>query len=211
VITGGRIPVATGIDLTMMYAAHEAFARDLDRIAAATVGSDVFAAPNRAVWNRFEQQLHRHHSAEDSALWPALRGCPLDPDEIAVLDGMELEHARIDVALERVENAFTDCRQEQLAAALRALSEALADHLRHEEEAALPLVVTHLGTDGWDAFVRAARSRQRGLRGASSYLDWLLDGAPDATRRRVLAMLPAPVRWVYRAKTRSQRAPTVRR
>jgi hypothetical protein len=211
VITGGRVPVATGVDPAMMYAAHAAFARDLDRIASAAVGSDVFAAPTRATWHRLEQQLHRHHAAEDAALWPALRDCPLDPDEIAVLDAMELEHARIEVALERVDNAFADCRQDQLAAGLRALSEALADHLRHEEEAALPLVVTHLGTGGWDAFVREARSRQRGLRGAASYLDWLLDGAPDATRRRVLSTLPAPVRWVYSAKTRSQRAPTVRR
>ncbi len=210
-ITGGRIPVATGVDLTMMYAAHEAFARDLDRITAAVVAGDAFAGPTRAVWRRFVAQLERHHTAEDTALWPRLRECSLGADALAVLDAMELEHVDIEVQLERVDSAFADCRQDQLALGLRALREALAAHLRHEEEAALPLVVIHLGPHGWDGFIRDVRSRPGGLRSAASYLGWLLDGASDATRARVLAALPLPVRWVYMAKERSQRALTVRR
>jgi hemerythrin-like domain-containing protein len=198
VITGGRIPVATNVDLTMMYVAHNALTRDLHRLAEACVDNRAFTPATVTGWRGFVAQLHRHHAAEDASLWPRLRAQPLGLHEEAVLDAMELEHARLDLLLERAESAFADCRAAALDTALRALTEALTAHLRHEEDEALPLVAAHLGARGWDDFVDDVRRRQGGLRGAARYLPWLLDGVSDDTRARVLHLLPPPARVLYR-------------
>ncbi|HEU5266482.1 MAG TPA: hemerythrin domain-containing protein, partial [Jatrophihabitans sp.] len=195
---GGRIPVATNVDLTMMYVAHNAFIRDLHRLTEACVDNRAFTPATVAGWRGFVEQLHLHHRAEDASLWPRLRAQPLRWDEVAVLDAMELEHAGLEVLLERAENAFADCRADALDTALRALTEALTGHLRHEEDEALPLVAAHLDARDWDDFVDEARRLQGGVGGAAKYLPWLLDGATDDTRARVLRLLPPPVRMLYR-------------
>ena len=62
--------------------------------------------------------------------------------------------------------------------------------MRHEENAALPLVDAYLGRAGWAEFARQIRSTQ-GISGAAEYLPWLLDGAPAETAKQVLGALPA--------------------
>lgn len=186
------------VDFTMMYVAHDAFTRDLDRIAIAAQRGEAFTARTRAGWAMFAEQLHLHHRAEDTFLWPVLRAKPLRPNEVLVLDAMEMEHAEIDPHLEQVEHAFADCAAAELITGVQALRELLAAHLRHEENDALPLVDTHLGTDGWAEFGRAIRRTQGGLRAGAAYLPWVLDGAPAAVQHRVLAMLPTPARVLYR-------------
>jgi hypothetical protein len=94
-IPPGRHPRPAGkVDFTFMYAAHDAFNRDLRRLAAAA-GSDRTADPAvRIGWATFKNQLHIHHTAEDKWLWPALRDKVTRPDEVSVLDAMEAEHLR---------------------------------------------------------------------------------------------------------------------
>jgi hypothetical protein len=74
--TGQHIPPglrprpAGKVDFTFMYAAHDAFNRDLRRLAAAA-GSGRTADPAvRTGWATFKNQLHIHHTAEDRWLWP---------------------------------------------------------------------------------------------------------------------------------------------
>ena len=69
--------------------------------------------------------------------------------------------------------------------------------MRHEEEAALPLVELRLGQAGWDAFARYIRERG-GIKAGAVYFPWVLDGAAEDTRSRVLNMLPGPARLLYR-------------
>jgi len=59
-------------------------------------------------------------------------------------------------------------------------------------------VETFLGPRAWAAFGRHVGKRQ-GLTGGAEFFPWMLDGAPAATRKRVLGMLPLPVRLLYRA------------
>lgn len=186
------------VDFTMMYVAHDAFTRDLDRVAAASARGDAFTAGTRAGWAMFANQLRGHHTVEDLLLWPKLRAQPLRPDEVVVLDAMELEHAAIDPHLERVEHAFADCSITELIAGVHELRDGLATHLRHEENEALPLVDAYLGPEGWAEFGREICRTQGGLRGGASYLPWVLDEAPAEMQSRVLAMLPPPVRVLYR-------------
>lgn len=70
----------------------------------------------------------------------------------------------------------------------------LAAHMRHEEEAALPLVEPRIGAAGWNAFGKQVRRAQRGIRAGAQYLSWVLDGVPEQARTAVLSILlpPAP-------------------
>ena len=186
------------VDFTMMYVAHDAFSRDLRRLSAACERGDETAPSVLAGWEMFKKQLSIHHTAEDVALWPALREKVTFPEEFAVLDEMEIEHAQLEPLLERLDKALAAHDTANALETTRVLTDALTGHMRHEESQALPLVEARLGERGWQAFGRHFRKTQ-GLSGGAEFFPWLLDSAPDATRARVLSMFPAPVRFLYRS------------
>lgn len=98
-------------DLTIMIAAHDAFRRDLTRLArAAARGGLSDPARRRSVaagWELFKRELHMHHGAEDEIIWPALRPRLAHSEAaLSVLDAMEEEHQRIDPLLAAVDAAF---------------------------------------------------------------------------------------------------------
>ncbi len=209
-IPPGRHPRPAGkVDFTFMYAAHDAFNRDLLRLAAAVEAGRTADPAVRTGWATFKNQLHLHHTAEDKWLWPALRDKATRPGEVFVLDAMEAEHARIDPLLSRVDASLTATGLAGLAENASALASTLAAHMEHEENHALPLVEAHLGPEGWAAFGKAA-GRSEGLRGAAELFPWMLDGAPADTSKRLLGMLPPPARLLYRALWRPSYARTPR-
>ncbi|MFJ2398484.1 hemerythrin domain-containing protein [Streptomyces sp. NPDC087843] len=185
------------IDLTVMYAAHDAFRRDLERLAKAAVDGTAASPGVRAGWDNFKHQLHIHHTAEDSDLWPRVeRGATGRPRDVALLAAMEAEHAGLGALLAAVDTALRD-RSAELPACVHALAAALDDHLTHEEDSALPLVQEVLTPADWGAFTGRIREVQ-GLRGAAVFVPWLVDGAPAADRARFLGALPPPVRVLNR-------------
>lgn len=196
---GDRLPTSGLVDFTIMYAAHDAFSRDLRRMVAACEQGHGFASQTAAGWAAFVEQLHIHHNAEDVVLWPRLRAAVTEPREQAVLDAMEAEHAGIEPQLHRVRMALQNRDEAALADSVAALSAELVVHMRHEEVEALPLIEKHLGPAGWRAFASHMRKTQ-GLRGGAAFFPWLLDGAPEPTIKRVLDILPRPVRVLYRRR-----------
>jgi iron-sulfur cluster repair protein YtfE (RIC family) len=99
-------------DLTIMLAAHNAFRRDLTRLARTAAAADLAdPAKRRAVaagWELFKRELHLHHTAEDEIVWPVLRPRLAHSEHaLSVLDAMEEEHERIDPLLAAVDAAFT--------------------------------------------------------------------------------------------------------
>jgi hypothetical protein len=213
--TGQHIPAgryarpAGKVDFTFMYAAHDAFNRDLRRLAAAA-GSGRIADPAvRTGWATFKKQLHIHHTAEDRWLWPALRDKVTRPDEVSVLDAMEAEHLGLDPLLSRVDASLTATGLAGLADNASALASMLAAHMEHEEDHALPLVEARLGLAGWAAFGKAA-GKSGGLKGAAELFPWMLDGATSDTSKRLLGMLPPPARLLYRTLWRPGYARTPR-
>jgi hypothetical protein len=196
-IWGERQVLNGSVDFSMMYAAHDAFSRDLRRLAVAYSTGSAGTPATRALWATFEEQLHLHHRMEDEALWPPLRAAVGDGPGAEVLDAMAAEHAEIDPCLEAIDDALQGHDLATLGARVRAATSLLGNHMRHEENAALPLVETHLGPAGWAAFGRHIRKAQ-GLRGAATYLPWLLDDMPTPTAQRVLSLLPPPARVLYR-------------
>jgi len=193
-----RARIRGEVDFTMMYIAHDAFNRDLARLIDAASRGAGLTAPAHATWRTFSHQLHVHHSAEDSALWPVLRRAVTKPSELGILDEMETEHASLDPRIDQVDAAFEHGDSGALAAGIAALAEGLSVHMVHEETEALPLLERRLGQAGWDAFGEQIRTAQGGLKGGAAYLPWVLDGATEQTKVRVLKLLPGPARILYR-------------
>ena len=149
-----------------------------------------------------------HHTAEDSALWPALRTRAVRAEESEVLDAMEREHAVIDPLLVKIDSALNGRDTAAAAGHAAELAEVLTAHMQHEETAALPLVAEYLGPAGWDGFGRELR-RKHGVRGGSEFIPWMLDGTQGPDRARLLALLPRPVRILYKTifRRRYERTP----
>ena len=204
-----RRPLQGKVDFTLMYAAHDAFHRDLRCLTAAVEAGQTADPAVRAGWATFKNQLHVHHTAEDTSLWPPLRQKVTPRGDVAVLDAMEAEHARIDPLLSRVDASLAASDRAGLAGDTQALTAALAAHTEHEEDQALPLIETYLGPQGWAAF-RKATGKIQGLRGGAEFFPWMLDGASADTSERVLRMLPPPARLLYRAVWRPGYARTPR-
>jgi iron-sulfur cluster repair protein YtfE (RIC family) len=193
------------VDFTMMYVAHDAFSRDLARLLAAAREGHGFSPAALATWQLFSRQLHTHHTAEDTALWPRLRAAIEAEEERSLLEEMEAEHAEIDPRLERIEAALADRLAEELVTELEGLTAGLAAHMRHEEDAALPLVERRLGAAGWKAFGDEIRDQNGGIKGGALYLPWVLDGATGDVTGRVLKVLPPPARLLYKGWERKYR------
>jgi hypothetical protein len=196
--TNSRRPSGGTVDFTLMYAAHDAFGRDLRHLAAAAAAGRAADPAVHAGWRAFKRQLHIHHTAEDAWLWPPLREKATRPADVAVLDQMEAEHARIDPLLDQADAFITAGDNAGLTASAEALAAALTGHMEHEEDRALPLVETHMGPRGWAAFGRQV-GKSQGLKGGAEFFPWMLGDAPASTRERVLSMLPPPARLLYRA------------
>ncbi|MFR0355420.1 hemerythrin domain-containing protein [Streptomyces sediminimaris] len=185
------------IDFTPMYASHDAFRRDLERLAAAVAEGRAATPAVHAGWENFKHQLHIHHTAEDGELWPRVRERVAGrPSDLALLDAMEAEHSRIDPLLAAVDAALAG-RAAELPDLVRALGATLDDHLKHEEDSALPLMRDVLTPADWAGFTGRMR-RTQGLRGAALFVPWITDGAPAADRAAFLGALPPPVRVLNR-------------
>ena len=170
------------LDMTMMYAFHDALRHDLESVAQMTARSDG--------WDVFQRFLRIHHTVEDEALWPVLREELVDrPRDLALLDQMEAEHAALEPLLDAIDDALD--RGESAPAARTDLAARLGEHLRHEEEAALPLIDRTLSEEQWMHFGEAGMASLRP--DMPTFLPWLLSGTNDERTSGVLGYLPAPV------------------
>ncbi|QKW36326.1 hemerythrin domain-containing protein [Actinomadura sp. NAK00032] len=187
---------------TLLYAAHAAFRRDLDRLAAAVAAGKGGAAHVRAGWDNLTQQLDMHHELEDRTLWPRVeRAVAGRPAELAVLAEIRAERARLGPLIAGVNTALAAAHTGRATtgtagggavAAVRALREALDAHLRHEEATVLPLAESVLEAGQWRAL--ADEAARRCAPGAALFVPWVVDGIAPVDRSRFLTALPGPVR-----------------
>jgi iron-sulfur cluster repair protein YtfE (RIC family) len=221
-------------DLTIMLAAHDAFRRDLARLARAAASADLSDPARRqsvaAGWELLKRELHIHHTAEDELIWPALRPRLVHSEHaLSVLDAMEEEHERIDPLLSAVDAAFTQRDStpsaaqtsatpasaaddwpgpDRLADVIDVLASTLTGHLAHEERDGLPLIGMALTAPEWRAVGRKI-ARKGGLASGAEMFAWILAGADRQHASATLSQLPPPVRLLYRAvwKPRFQKTP----
>jgi hypothetical protein len=206
-------------DLTIMLAAHAALRRDLERLARAAAFADLPDPGRRASvrvgWETFKRQLHLHHTAEDTVVWPALRQrLSRDDDAQSVLDAMEAEHQQIDPLLTAVDDAFARAEKGRRGDARAigdvtdALATSLIGHLTHEERDGLPLIGVALTAAEWRR-VGFRIARRNGLSAGGEMFAWIADDADPNQAHAAVATLPPPARLAYRAirKPRYQRTP----
>ncbi|HVU93347.1 MAG TPA: hemerythrin domain-containing protein [Jatrophihabitans sp.] len=205
-----RVELDGPVDFTMMYVAHDAFRRDLARLAQAIDAGRPLDIDTRATWSMFNRQLHIHHETEDASLWPRLRNGQIGLADLDLLTTMRAEHRRLDPLLRHVDASFA--RDEPDGPALHELRTVLDEHMRHEETEALPLIARTIGPEGWAGFSRDIREAVGGMRAGAAYLPWVLDGAPEPARRAVLKVLPPPARLLCRLRwePRYARSPHLR-
>ncbi|MET9609280.1 hemerythrin domain-containing protein [Streptomyces sp. NPDC006512] len=198
--------MSVALDLTVMYAMHDALRRELAHLDRVTTAADLDPGQvlaTAAGWTLFKKALRAHHRAEDDALWPSLRESLTGrPQDLALLEVMEAEHAAINPVIRAIDDAVSDRDPDplRLGQLSDALTRGLAGHLKHEEEAALPLIQRELTARQWEHFSRV--HAQRVDEDAPLLLPWLLDGADELTADRLLARLSAPeyaactTRWI---------------
>jgi iron-sulfur cluster repair protein YtfE (RIC family) len=189
-------------DLTIMIAAHDAFRRDLTRLARTASAADLSDPARRqsvaAGWDLFKRELLLHHTTEDELIWPTLRPrLSHSPAALDVLAAMEAEHELIDPLLAAVDAEFP--RGDRLADVIDALTSSLTGHLAHEERDGLPLIGVALSAGEWRGVGRKMASKN-GMAASSEMFAWILDGADREHAAKTLAQLPPPLRLLYRAR-----------
>ena len=188
-------------DLTIMLAAHDAFRRDLTRLARTASAANLSDPARRqsvtAGWEVFKRQLLLHHTTEDELIWPALRGrLAHSPAALSVLGAMEAEHELIDPLLAAVDEQLL--AGDHLADVIDALTGSLTGHLRHEEKDGLPLIGVALTAAEWRGLGRKMGSKNGVAAGAEMFA-WILDGTDREHTAATLGALPPPLRVLYRA------------
>ncbi|MUN37486.1 hemerythrin domain-containing protein [Actinomadura litoris] len=188
-------PARETADLAFVHAAHDAFRRDVDRLAAVVAAGKDRAPHVRAGWENLKEQLHLHFQVEESLLWPrvarAVRGRPV---ELAVLADVQEGHARIEPLVVAVDAALEQddpSDRANLEAAVAALRTALDVQLRHEDTGALPLARSVLGPEEWRG-LRDALRRECGTH-MTRLVPWIVDGIGPIERSRFLTALPRAV------------------
>jgi Tfp pilus assembly protein FimV len=179
------------LDLSGMFAIHNAFRRDLEFIAQMDRRTEG--------WDVFERMLRAHHAVEDDLLWPVVRAAVAgQPDDLALLDQMVAEHAELEPLFAVLDEAFD--QGTVTPDACSKLDTLVRKHLEHEETDALPLIGRSLTQAQWNDFDRAAAERFGP--DMHVYLPWLLDGMDRDAEQRVVDRLPPPLREMYQHEWR---------
>jgi hypothetical protein len=192
----------TKLDMSMMFAMHDALRRELVQVRRAARLQDDH--PGRLLhaalgWELFKKFLTVHHRSEDDALWPPLRAHVAEkPDRVALVDALEAEHAAIDPLLVAIDAAAADpdYGYQRFGDIVDELAGKLTAHLAHEESEGLPLIDISLTPAEWQYYAQVHTERIGP--DAPVAMPWLLDGASPQTHAAVLSQLPPPVLAAFR-------------
>ena len=190
------------LDMSMMFAIHEALRRELVQVGRITrLRDDHPGQLLRAAlgWELFKKFLLVHHQAEDDTLWPALRARVAgQPDRVALADALEAEHAVIEPLLTAIDAAAADPEYgyQRFGDIVDELATKLTAHLAHEETDGLPLIGASLTPQEWQRFAQDHTERLRG--DVPMYMPWLLNGASPQTLDAVLGKFPPSLLTAFR-------------
>ena len=189
------------LDMSRMYLMHDAVRRELERIARVTARAD--GDPKHIMrtaigWELFKSFLGIHHTAEDVALWPVMRKALADsPDELALLDAMQYEHAAIDPMLNAIDATLADRNSapDVLGDLTDALASVLRGHFKHEETETLAVIDATLSGAQWQLVTD--EHNRLGAADMPRMTAWVLDGASPEDVAAMLGSVPEQVRLAY--------------
>lgn len=194
------------LDMQMMYLMHHAFRRDLDAFAEAVRNTPVEDRRTWRLlaqrWELFTEVLHKHHSAEDDLIWPALtsRGTA---EDVVVLKAMEAEHEQIDPRLEscaagfqRLARKADEDARAALAVRISAARELLRRHLAHEETEAIAILQRQVGPEEW-AEIETEIGKDTSLRFAVQVVPWVAHCIPRETLDRIFQDIDGSFRMIW--------------
>lgn len=190
------------LDMSMMFAMHDALRRELVQVGRiAGLRDDHPGQLLRAAlgWELFKKFLLVHHQSEDDTLWPTLRtNVAGQPDRVALADALEAEHAVIEPLLTAIDAAAADpdYGYQRLGDIVDELITKLTAHLAHEETDGLPLIDASLTVQEWQRFAQVHTERIRG--DAPMYMPWLLNGASPQMLDAILGKFPPPLLTAFR-------------
>jgi hypothetical protein len=190
-----------------MIVVHRVFRRESALmpalIQAAPAGDTARARVLADAFADYQLGLHLHHSGEDELVWPLLLA-RVDLEADLVLR-MEAQHEVVARTLAEASQRMPAWRSAPSAATAAPLVSVLAEHraallehLHDEEEYILPLIAEHLTVAEW------ARLGQRFAEEVPRdkmlfFLGMILEEADPAEREAMMANLPAPARFVWKA------------
>lgn len=194
-------------DLRLFLLMHRAIRGDLARLpiaVAALVPSDRDRIAAIGRWLAFiERAIAHHHHTEDSWVYPRL--AERDPSFVPDRSALERDHAALDPALASARArlaALTDSDRferdrDALVAHLEALDRSMTAHLDAEESAVVPRMKRLVRRDEIVDLEREG-ARTMPLRDMALVLPWALSFAGARELEMVEAILPWPVRMLYR-------------
>jgi len=190
------------LDMSTMLAIHQALRRDLERLGRIAARPD--ANPARllqaaAGWQQFKTFLVAHHTAEDQALWPVLReAVAANPDQVALADALEEEHAVLEPLLAAIDAAAADPDDghRAIGGIIDELISKLSGHLTHEETEGFALIDAALTSAQWQHFAAVNADLVRPE--APDYMPWLLSEADQQTLDAILGKFPPQLLTAYR-------------
>ena len=185
--------------MTMNRVIHAAVRRDLDRLEHALGrmrdGDLPRARALERAYRSLHDELHHHHVAEDTHIWPMLATVGVDQQ---LLDEMESEHSAMAEALAETGAAMATLAGSGSAVDAAASRESLLRtravverHLQHEETELEPQLRPHMDTPEWHAVEKKLRSQP--LPVAGRFFAWLTDGMSEEHRAFFRKTVPAPV------------------
>lgn len=183
---------------------HRAVRRDLDRFVSALTdfpaGDTDRAAGLARAWAHFDGQLTDHHEGEHRIAWPALQAVGVTPELMTTLDA---EHEAMAAAMSEARRAIADLARTASAedaaaarAAFTTLRSVTIAHLDHEEAELESIYLQQHDRPELQAMVAAFR-KDSGPPKAGQMFAWLLDGADDAERAALRALVPGPVVTIF--------------
>ena len=195
------------VDTWEMVLVHRVFRREFRMlpglVRAVTPGDTARAEAIGDHLHNLATALHHHHTGEDELLWPLLlerAGMHAD-----LIHRMEAQHDRLHEPLARIEQLNPRWRatasaadRDELADVIAQASVALDEHLADEESEILPLVSQYLTHAEWDALGKRGQEGIPKNKLALVFLGSIFEEATPEEKRRFLALMPPPIRLVWR-------------
>jgi hemerythrin-like domain-containing protein len=187
---------------TMNTIVHAAVRRDLGRfdqaLASFPSGSQPRADQLKRAWDNFEEEIHYHHTYEETLFWPALQELGID---LALMEELDGEHDAMREALEAATAAMASFHRSPTAdeagrarSAVAHLSDVLLAHLAHEERDLEPISIKYHDSAPMKVALEKVQKAHKGRMG--NFFAWLQDGAAPHDKAGLRNQIPAPVVFV---------------